>query len=233
MTHLLPRIHARPSPASPPPRPELIAAKSKEIGRLNGVYVNLLKNAGVAYFEGKGSLVDAHTVKVRRRAVRARVRARALACVRASMLRSARSRGAPAPPGAAASSRKCSRQRAAARCRSAPRRQVTKPDGSEQLLRGKNVLIATGGYATKVPIEGAEHAITSDEALSLDSLPEKSILIVGSGCALAKASSMRAVRAVPCSVRGMLCPCLNAHVACTPRPCAATHVLAELGWCCS
>jgi glutathione reductase (NADPH) len=42
----------------------LIANKTKEITRLNSVYNNLLKNAGVDYIEGKGSLVDAHTVKV-------------------------------------------------------------------------------------------------------------------------------------------------------------------------
>lgn len=66
-------------------------------------------------------------------------------------------------------------------CGCACLRQVTKADGSEQLLKAKNILVATGGYATKLPIEGAEHAITSDEALSLDSLPDKSILIVGSG----------------------------------------------------
>lgn len=44
----------------------LIANKSKEISRLNSVYVNLLKGAGVDYFEGKGSLVDKKTVKVSR-----------------------------------------------------------------------------------------------------------------------------------------------------------------------
>jgi pyruvate/2-oxoglutarate dehydrogenase complex dihydrolipoamide dehydrogenase (E3) component len=33
----------------------------------------------------------------------------------------------------------------------------------------------------QLPIEGAEHAITSDEALHLETLPEKSVLIVGSG----------------------------------------------------
>lgn len=42
----------------------LIDNKSKEITRLNSVYNSLLKNAGVEYLEGKGSLVDAHTVKV-------------------------------------------------------------------------------------------------------------------------------------------------------------------------
>jgi pyruvate/2-oxoglutarate dehydrogenase complex dihydrolipoamide dehydrogenase (E3) component len=28
--------------------------------------------------------------------------------------------------------------------------QVTRPDGSKEVLRAKNILIATGGYATKV-----------------------------------------------------------------------------------
>lgn len=59
--------------------------------------------------------------------------------------------------------------------------QVSKPDGSEQLLKAKNILIATGGAPTKLDIEGGEHAITSDEALALDNLPDKSVLIVGSG----------------------------------------------------
>lgn len=47
----------------------LIANKAKEITRLNSVYNNLLKNAGVDYIEGKGSLVDTHTVKVGRQLV--------------------------------------------------------------------------------------------------------------------------------------------------------------------
>lgn len=33
----------------------------------------------------------------------------------------------------------------------------------------------------QLPIEGAEHAISSDEALHLEALPDKSVLIVGSG----------------------------------------------------
>jgi pyruvate/2-oxoglutarate dehydrogenase complex dihydrolipoamide dehydrogenase (E3) component len=59
--------------------------------------------------------------------------------------------------------------------------QVSLPDGSEQLLKAKNILIATGGAPSKLDIEGAEHAITSDEALALENLPDKSVLIVGSG----------------------------------------------------
>ncbi|MCX4025659.1 glutathione-disulfide reductase [Endozoicomonas sp. SM1973] len=38
--------------------------KKQEISRLNGVYRNLLKNAGVKLIEGRAALVDAHTVKV-------------------------------------------------------------------------------------------------------------------------------------------------------------------------
>ena len=38
--------------------------KNKELDRLNGVYMKLLNNAGVKYIEGRGTLVDAHTVDV-------------------------------------------------------------------------------------------------------------------------------------------------------------------------
>lgn len=38
--------------------------KKQEISRLNGIYRNLLNNAGVTLIEGRASLVDAHTVKV-------------------------------------------------------------------------------------------------------------------------------------------------------------------------
>jgi glutathione reductase (NADPH) len=41
----------------------LIAAKNKEIDRLEGVYRDLLKNSGVSLIEGRGRLVDAHTVE--------------------------------------------------------------------------------------------------------------------------------------------------------------------------
>jgi glutathione reductase (NADPH) len=42
----------------------LIAAKDREIDRLNGIYHKLLDNAGVTLFRGRGRLVDAHTVEV-------------------------------------------------------------------------------------------------------------------------------------------------------------------------
>ena len=44
--------------------PALIAKKNAEIDRLNGIYINLLANSGVALLDGKGRLVDAHTVEV-------------------------------------------------------------------------------------------------------------------------------------------------------------------------
>jgi len=40
-------------------------------------------------------------------------------------------------------------------------------------LQAKNILIATGSFASKIPIEGSEYGITSDEVLNLEKLPEK------------------------------------------------------------
>ena len=42
----------------------LIAAKNKEIGRLEGIYHRLLKDSGVRLIEGRGRLVDPHTVEI-------------------------------------------------------------------------------------------------------------------------------------------------------------------------
>jgi glutathione reductase (NADPH) len=42
----------------------LIAAKNREIGRLEGVYRDLLRSSGVRLIEGRGRLVDPHTVEV-------------------------------------------------------------------------------------------------------------------------------------------------------------------------
>jgi glutathione reductase (NADPH) len=50
--------------------PRLIANKDKEIARLNGVYGRLLDDAGVTRIEGRGRLVDAHTVAVGDRQLR-------------------------------------------------------------------------------------------------------------------------------------------------------------------
>ena len=42
----------------------LIEAKNREIARLEGVYRNLLKNAGVEVFEGRGTVTGSHHVQV-------------------------------------------------------------------------------------------------------------------------------------------------------------------------
>jgi glutathione reductase (NADPH) len=42
----------------------LIAAKNQEIDRLEGVYRKLLKDSGVSLIEGRGRLVDPHTVEI-------------------------------------------------------------------------------------------------------------------------------------------------------------------------
>ncbi|WP_445679054.1 glutathione-disulfide reductase [Radicibacter daui] len=94
---------------------KLISAKDKEIDRLNGIYIGMLERAGVHVFEGRGKLIDAHTVEV------------------------------------------------------AGKRYTT-----------KRILIATGGRPVVPDIEGKEHFITSNEALHLESLPRR-ILIVGGG----------------------------------------------------
>lgn len=44
--------------------PRLVAAKSKEVDRLNGIYLRMLRDAGVTLVEGRATLVDAHTVRV-------------------------------------------------------------------------------------------------------------------------------------------------------------------------
>ncbi|NMS88402.1 dihydrolipoyl dehydrogenase [Clostridioides difficile] len=55
-------------------------------------------------------------------------------------------------------------------------------DGSKKIIKGKNILIASGSKSSKPPIKGAnlEGVITSKEALEIDTLP-KQIVIVGGG----------------------------------------------------
>ena len=50
---------------------KLIAAKNEETDRLNGIYISLLKNAGVDIQEGYCRIVDPHTVRVGEHAVTA------------------------------------------------------------------------------------------------------------------------------------------------------------------
>jgi hypothetical protein len=59
------------APGAPRARPPhdmrtLLARKAAEIERLNGVYMKILQSAGVEYVEGRGVLLDAHTVEARR-----------------------------------------------------------------------------------------------------------------------------------------------------------------------
>ncbi len=51
--------------------PRLIAKKDAELQRLEGVYHNILKTAGVDMIDGRGVLVDAHTIDVNGRAITA------------------------------------------------------------------------------------------------------------------------------------------------------------------
>src|SRR5258706_13288040 len=44
--------------------PSLIAAKNKELDRLEQIYVNMLKNSGVEIIEGRGVMADPHTIEV-------------------------------------------------------------------------------------------------------------------------------------------------------------------------
>eukprot|EP00878_Enallax_costatus_P002153 GHUV01002322.1.p1 GENE.GHUV01002322.1~~GHUV01002322.1.p1 ORF type:complete len:489 (+),score=103.23 GHUV01002322.1:186-1652(+) len=44
----------------------------------------------------------------------------------------------------------------------------------------RNIVIATGGQSSHIPIPGAEHAITSDKVLELDSIP-KVVTLIGGG----------------------------------------------------
>ncbi|KAB0633526.1 glutathione-disulfide reductase [Burkholderia latens] len=52
--------------------PTLIAAKDREINRLSDIYINLLRQSGVDMHAGRATLVDAHTVAIGERTVRAR-----------------------------------------------------------------------------------------------------------------------------------------------------------------
>ena len=93
----------------------LIAAKDQEIARLEGIYRKLLKDSGVRLFEGRGRLVDAHTVEI---------------------------------------------------------------DGKRHTAA--NILVATGGHPVLPAIPGVEHAITSNEALELATLPRRIVIVGGS-----------------------------------------------------
>ncbi len=95
--------------------PRMIAAKNAELDRLEGIYKRMLSNSGVEVHEGRGVIVDAHTVEVEGRTFTA-----------------------------------------------------------------ERILIATGGWPTMPEVPGIEHAITSNEALDLEEIPER-VAVVGGG----------------------------------------------------
>ncbi len=95
--------------------PAMIAAKNAELDRLHGIYMSLLENAGCTLINGRGRLVDAHTVAVGGRTITA-----------------------------------------------------------------ERILIAVGGWPFVPDVPGAEHCITSNEALELPQRPDR-VVIVGSG----------------------------------------------------
>jgi dihydrolipoamide dehydrogenase len=59
--------------------------------------------------------------------------------------------------------------------------EVTDTAGQKEIIKTKNIIIATGSKVMKLPIPGidSEGVITSDEALSLSELPSKMIIIGG------------------------------------------------------
>ena len=93
----------------------LIRNKNSELDRLNGIYLNILKDNNVDLKQGRAVVIDDHTVEV----------------------------------------------------------------GGERLTT-ENILIAVGGWPNLPSIPGIEHAITSNEALELPTLPKK-VVIVGGG----------------------------------------------------
>ncbi|MBW7849555.1 MAG: glutathione-disulfide reductase [Rhodospirillales bacterium] len=93
----------------------LVSRKNAEIDRLNGIYMRILREAGVTLLEGRARLADPHTVEI------------------------------------------------------GGRRHTA-----------ERILIAVGAWPNLPAIPGIEHAITSNEALDLMSLPER-IVIVGGG----------------------------------------------------
>jgi glutathione reductase (NADPH) len=94
---------------------KLIAAKDREIGRLNAIYRRLLDNAGAKIFDARAVLLDPHTLEV----------------------------------------------------------------GGERVT-AEHIVIATGGHPTRVAFPGSEHAIISDDAFYLPTMPRR-VAVLGSG----------------------------------------------------
>ncbi|KAF4347308.1 hypothetical protein G4B88_030246 [Cannabis sativa] len=69
--------------------------------------------------------------------------------------------------------------------------EVTQLDGTKLSYSAKHILIATGGRAQRPPIPGQEFGITSDEALSLEELPKRVVVLGGGYIAVEFASIWR------------------------------------------
>ncbi|XP_062109106.1 glutathione reductase, chloroplastic [Humulus lupulus] len=69
--------------------------------------------------------------------------------------------------------------------------EVTQLDGTKLSYSAKHILIATGSRAQRPPIPGQEFGITSDEALSLEELPKRVVVLGGGYIAVEFASIWR------------------------------------------
>ncbi|KAJ7955587.1 Glutathione reductase [Quillaja saponaria] len=73
--------------------------------------------------------------------------------------------------------------------------EVTQLDGTKLSYSAKHILIATGSRAQRPDIPGQELAITSDEALSLEDLPKRALVLGGGYIAVEFASIWRGMGA--------------------------------------
>nr|GMD80574.1 glutathione reductase, chloroplastic [Ipomoea batatas] len=73
--------------------------------------------------------------------------------------------------------------------------EVIQLDGTKISYSAKNILIATGSRAQRIAIPGQELAITSDEALSLEDLPRRVVILGGGYIAVEFASIWRGMGA--------------------------------------
>ena len=106
----------------------LIAAKDREIDRLNGIYIRLLRDSGVTLVEGRARVIDGHTVEV-----------------------------------------------------------------AGKRYTARTILLATGGRPVLPEVRGVEHAITSNEALDLPSLPKRAVVVGGGYIGVELAGVMNAL----------------------------------------
>ncbi len=88
-------------------------------------------------------------------------------------------------------------------------------DGKKGTLEAKNIILATGSVSFIPPIEGINLAITSEELLSIDHIPE-SMVIIGAGPIGIEAATMFSQSGTKCTIIEMLervLPNVDAEVA--------------------